>query len=111
MVWVEAIHDVLVLATGSGEGTGGSRASGGSLGVQKIAERSLPFRRGGRRVVGHNVITRIFKLSFLAFSCLPDPHLHYLILFLITLFISTFQKDTNAFSFRGQLWIVLRIAG
>ena len=58
-----------------------------------------------------SVIARILKLSFLAFSCLPDPHLRYLILFLITLFVSTFQKDTNTFSFRGQLWIVLRIAG
>ena len=57
------------------------------------------------------VIACIFKLSFFAFSCLPDPHFRYLILFLITLFVSTFQKDTNTFSFGGQLWIVLRIAG
>ena len=57
------------------------------------------------------VIARIFKFSFFAFSCLPDPHLCYLILFLITLFVSTFQKDTNVFSFRDQLWIVLQIAG
>ena len=32
------------------------------------------------------------KLSFFAFSCLPDPHLCYLILFSITLFILNLPK-------------------
>ena len=50
-------------------------------------------------------------LNFLFGSyCSPNPHFHYLCSS-FTAFSSFqyFKRDTNTFSFRGQLWIVLRI--
>ena len=41
------------------------------------------------------VIARIFKLSFLAFSCLPDPHLRYLIFYFSLYFSFQLFKRTQ----------------